>query len=198
VKNLSTAHPAIDRQDRALQERERRLGGIQLPKPATERGWVRYTIGIFDRWCGCFPGTAIDKVAPQRFTASDKAVVSVRKREHGQEGNRLTANTAETPPNSDPVVVLVMGLFPPTAMTYDRFASTNRAPAKDPFCSGLRPIDCGLAPRCGKCDKDNRGNGALPRGDLAKIPTRVEPSPPSKIFDWKRISNPRRARYFDN
>jgi hypothetical protein len=159
VENLSATDPAIDRQDRALQKRERRLRGIQIAKPAAERRWVRYATGIFDGRCGCFPGTAIDKIAPQRLTASDEAVVTVRKREHGQEGNRLAANIAEPPPNSDPVVVFVMSLFPPPAMTYDRIASTKGAPAHDSFCGGLRPIDSRLALRRSKCDKDNRGTG---------------------------------------
>jgi hypothetical protein len=89
-----------------------------------------------------------------------------------------------------------MSLFAPTAMTYDRIARTNRASANDRLRGGLRPIGSGLARRRGKCDKDNRGNGALFGGDLAEIPTQAEPSPPSKISDWKRISNPRKARYF--
>ena len=83
----------------------------------------------------------------------------VRKREHGQEGNRLPANTAEPPPNSDPVVAFVMSLFAATAMTYDRIARTNGAPANDTFCGGLRPVGSLLALHRGKCDKDNRGNG---------------------------------------
>ena len=140
---------------------------------------------------GGFPAITIDKVAPHRRTASDEAVVSVRKREHGQEGNCLTANTAEPPPNSDPVVVLVMSLFAPTAMTYDRIARTNGAPAIDSFCGRLRPIDLRLALSRGKCDKDNRGNGGSARGDLGEIATRAEPSSPSKNLRLeKNIESP--------
>ena len=159
VENLSTTDPAIDGQDRALQKRERGLRGIQIPKPAAERGGVRYAMGIFDGRRGCLPGTAIDKVAPQRLTTSNETVLSVRKREHGQEGDRPAANTAEPPPNSDPVVVFVMSLFAPTAMTYDRITRTNRASANDRFRGGLRPIGSRLALCRGKCNKDNRGNG---------------------------------------
>jgi hypothetical protein len=124
--------------------------------------------------------------------------VRVREREHGQEGNRLAANIAEPPPNPDPVMVFVVSLFAATAMTHDRIARTNGAPANDTFCGGLRPIGFRLALRGGKWDKDNRGNVGPAGGARAEIATRAEPSPPSKIFDWKRISNPRHASYFDS
>lgn len=93
------------------------------------------------------------------------------------------------PADSDPIVLFVMSLFPATAVTDDRIASANGAPANDTVCGALRPIDFRLALRRGKCDKDNHGHGALPGDDLAEIATRAEPSPLSKIFDWKRISN---------
>jgi hypothetical protein len=128
-------------------------------------------MGIFYRWRGHFPGTALDKVAPQRLAASDEAVMSVRKGEHGQEGNRLATNIAEPTPNPNPVVVFVMSLFLAAAMTYDRIATTNGAPARDAFCAGLRPIGFRLALRRAKCDKDNRGNGGSAWDDLAEIVT---------------------------
>jgi hypothetical protein len=94
--------------------------------------------------------------------------VRVREREHGQEGNRLAANIAEPPPNPDPVMVFVVSLFAATAMTHDRIARTNGAPANDTFCGGLRPIGFRLALRGGKWDKDNRGNGGPAGGYLPR------------------------------
>ena len=149
AENLSAPDPCIDRCERASQEGIGRLRRIQIPKPAAEGGRVGYTIGILHRRRRRFPGTALDKVAPQRRTASDQAVMSVRKREHRQEGNRLAANTAPPPPNSDPVGVFVMSLFLAAAMTDDRIAPANRALAED-HGGGRRPIRFELALRRGK------------------------------------------------
>jgi len=119
AENLSVL---LDHRERASQEGIGRLRGIQLSKPAAQGGRVGYPIGILHRRRGCFPTTTLDKVAPQRLTASDEAVMRVRKRELRQEGNRLAANIAQPPPDSDPVVVFVMRLFLATAMTDDRIA----------------------------------------------------------------------------
>jgi hypothetical protein len=147
---------------------------------------------IFYRRRGHFPGTALDKVAPQRLAASDEAVMSVRKGEHGQEGNRLATNIAEPTPNPNPVVVFVMSLFVAAAMAYDRIATTNGAPARDPFCAGLRPIGFRLALRRAKCDKDNRRNGGSAWDDLAEIVTRAEPSSfPNPQLEKNSESSPR-------
>lgn len=107
-------------------------------------------MGIFHRRRRRFPATALDKVAPQRLTAGDQAVMAVRKRKYRQEGNRLTTRSADTPPNLNPIMVFVMRLFPPPAMTNDRILQANRADANDPFCASLRPIGFALALRCGK------------------------------------------------
>jgi 5S rRNA maturation endonuclease (ribonuclease M5) len=95
-------------------------------------------------------------------------------------------------------MLFVVSLFAATAMTHDRIARANGAPANDTFCGCLRPIGFRLALHGGKWDKDNRGNGGSAGGDLPRSQTRAEPSPPPKIFDWKRISNPRHASYFDS
>jgi hypothetical protein len=140
AENLSAPDPLIYRLHRAAQERKGRPRGIQSPKPAAERARIRYAMGIFHRWCRRFPGTALDKVAAQRLTAGDQAVVAVRRREGWQEGNRLAARSADTAPNLNPVMVFVMSLFPPTAMTNDRIPQANGAPANDHFCARFCPI----------------------------------------------------------
>jgi hypothetical protein len=150
AENLTAPDPLIDRLDRASQEREGRSRAIQSPKPATKRGRIGHAMGIFHERCRRFPGTALHKVAPQRFTAGYQAIVAVSRREHWQEGKRLAARSADTAPNLNPVMLFVMSLFPPTAMTHDRIPQANGALAKDPFCASLRPIGFELALRRGK------------------------------------------------
>jgi hypothetical protein len=150
AENLSALDTSIHCQDCASQEREGRQRGIQSLKPAAEGGTIRHAIRIFHRRRRCFPGTAFDKVAPQRLTAGDQAVMRVGKRKHGQEGNRLFARSADTAPNRDPVMVFVMGLLPPTAMTNDRILRAYRTPANDCIRARLRPIGFKFALRRGK------------------------------------------------
>jgi hypothetical protein len=148
--NLSAPNTLIQRQDFASQEREGRQRGIQSLKPTAEGGTIRHAIGIFHRRSRRFPGTAFDKVAPQRLTAGDQAVMRVGKRKHGQEGNSLLARSADTAPNRDPVMVFVMSLLSSAAMTNDRIPRAQRAPANYCIRASLRPIDLQLALRRGK------------------------------------------------
>ena len=120
MENLSAPDTLIERQDCAPQEREGRSRGIQNLKPAAKGGRIRHAIGIFYRRRRRFQGTAFDKVAPQRLTAGDQAVMGVRQRKHRQEGNRIFAGSADTAPNRDPVMVFVMSLLLPAAMPNDR------------------------------------------------------------------------------
>jgi hypothetical protein len=89
--------------------------------------------------------------------------MGVGQRKHRQEGNRIFARSADTAPNRDPVMVFVMSLLLPAAMPNDRILRANRTPANDYFRASLRPIGLQLALSRGKCDKDNRANGALPQ-----------------------------------
>jgi hypothetical protein len=150
AENLSAADTLIQRQDCASQEREGRQRGIQSLKPTAEGGTIRHAIRILHRRRRRFPGTAVDKVAPQRLTAGDQAVMRVGKRKHGQEGNRLFARAADTAPNRDPVMVFVMGLLPPTAMANDRILRAYRTPANDCIRASFRPIGFQFALRRGK------------------------------------------------
>ncbi len=150
TENLSAPDPLIERLDGASQQREGRPRGIQRPKPAAEGGRIRHAMGIFHRRCRRFPGTAFDKVAPQRLTAGDQAVMAVGKRKHGQEGNRLLARSADTATNRNPVMLFIMSLFLAAAMTNDRILRANWTPANDYFCASLGSIGFPLALRRGK------------------------------------------------
>jgi hypothetical protein len=150
MENLPAPNRLLQRLDGAPQERKCRPRGIQRPKPAAEGGRICYAMGIFHRRRRHLPATALNKIAPQRLTAGDQAVMAVWKRKYRQEGNRLTTRSADTAPNLNPIMVFVMRLFPPTAMTNDRILQANRAPANHPFCASLRPISFQLALRRGK------------------------------------------------
>jgi hypothetical protein len=190
AENLSALNPSIERLECTSQEREGRLGGIQNLKPAAEGGRICHPMGIFHWWCRRFPGTAFDKVAPQRLTAGDQTVMAVGKRKHGQEGNRLLARSADTAPNGDPVMVFVVSLLLPAAMPNDRILRANWAPAKDYFCARFRPIGIQLALRRGKWDKDNRANGLCPGyREPSQGLTQGGAFAPFKNLSWKRISN---------
>jgi hypothetical protein len=147
--NLPAPDPLIDYLYRPAQEGKGRPRGIQSPKPAMEGGRSRHTMGIFHRRRRRFPGTALHKVEPQRGTAGDQAVMGIGERKHGQEGDRLTASSAEAAPNFNPIMVFIMGLFAPTAMADDRIARANRATTNNYFCSSLRPIGSPLIVRAG-------------------------------------------------
>ena len=140
AENLSAPDTLIQRQDYASQEREGRQRGIQSLKPTPEGGTIRHAIRIFHRRRRRFPATAFDKVAPQRLTAGHQAVMRVGKRKLGQESNGLFARSADTAPNRDPVMVFVMSLLPPTAMTNDRILEAYRTPANDSVRAKFRPI----------------------------------------------------------
>jgi hypothetical protein len=150
VKKRSVADPLMDCLDRTSQEGEGRPRGIQIPKPAAEGGRSRHTIGIFYRRGRRFPGTALDKVAPQRRTAGDQAVVAIGEGEGRQEGNGLAARSADAAPNLNPVMVFVMSLFAAATMTNDRILQANRAAAKNYFCGSIRPSSFQIAMHRGK------------------------------------------------
>ena len=66
--------------------------------------------------------------------------MAVGRREGRQEGERLAAQVAKAAANADPIMVFIMSLFAPAAMTDDGILQTNRAVAKDDFLCRLGPI----------------------------------------------------------
>ena len=119
AEDFTAPDPSVDRCERASQDKVERLRGIQIPKPAAERGRVGHAIGILHRRCRRFPGTALHKIAPQRLAAGDQAVMRVRERKQRQEGDRLPARLADTSPDLNPVVVFIMSLFAAATMAND-------------------------------------------------------------------------------
>jgi len=97
----------------------------------------------------------------QGLTASQQAVVRVRERKQGQEGEGLPAIGAATAPDPDPVVILIVGLLAAASVADDRIAFTNRASPQDDLIAVSGPVGFELVRRSGKWDKKNRRSWAL-------------------------------------
>ena len=86
-------------------------------------------MGIFERRRGVFPRASLHKTPPQRRAARDQTVVGVRQGESGQETKDYAAQRAQTTTIPNPIVTLIMGLFPSPAMADDRIERAERTPA---------------------------------------------------------------------
>lgn len=148
MENSPALEPLAHRMDRALQKGKRGPRGIQIEKPAAERGGVGHALGIFDRGRRCFQRTAFQEATPQRLAASDQAVVGVREREGRQEGEGLVARFATAAPHPNPIVIMVMSLLGAAAVANDRMAQTKWALLRD--TPRLSPIDLEIVLRVRK------------------------------------------------
>jgi hypothetical protein len=185
----------------AAQERKRRPRAIETLEPSPQSGWISNAIWIFHFGrCG-FPGVTFQQIPSQRLTAGDEAVMAVRRRERGQEGEGFRAQITAAAADLNPVVIFVVCLFPPAPMADNRFAQTHRAQAKNRPSARVCPVGFEVALRSRKCDKQYRDRGApLVTLTLPGFRTRRRgPSPPEEDPNWKRISrlpaeHPRPAR----
>jgi hypothetical protein len=103
-----------------------------------------------------FPRTMVQKVSSQRLTAGDQTVVGVGQGENGKESEGCFASRAAAAASVNPVVTLVMSLFPPSAVADDRIAQTLRTEANDLFPTSRRPVKVWVAIVPRKWDKENR------------------------------------------
>ncbi len=113
------------------QKRKPRLREIQTSKPPPQGGGISQPLGIFNSGRRSFPATTFHKVAPKRLATGDQTVVAIGQREGRQKGEGLPAHIAVAAPNRNPVMVFVVSLFAPAAVTDDGIAQTNRALTKD-------------------------------------------------------------------
>ena len=141
MEKLTGIQRLTDSAHRGTQKRKWRPRGIQTAEPSAQGGRIGHTPGSFGLGRRGFPVATLHKVAPQRLTAGDEAVVGIGWGERRQERERLAAQIAEAAPNGNPVMLFVMRLFAPAAMPDDRIAQTNRAVAKDRTSTGFDPID---------------------------------------------------------
>jgi hypothetical protein len=114
-------------------------------EPAAQGGRIRNSIRIFEiRHCA-FPRTLVQKLSSQRLTAGDQTVMGVGWGENGKESESCIAPRAQTATNRNPVVTLVMSLFPPSAMPDDRIAQTLRTEANDRLGTSRCPVQVWVA-----------------------------------------------------
>ena len=122
------------------QKRKRRLREVQTAKPSAQGGGIGHPLRILDSGRRSFPATTFHKVTSKRLATGDQAVVAIGQREKRQKGERLPAQIAEAAPNRNPVMIFVVSLFAPAAMTDDGIAYTNRALTKDRPTISIDPI----------------------------------------------------------
>jgi hypothetical protein len=131
MKKFACLQRLSNRVHGGAQKRKPRPREIQTSKPPAQGGGISQPLGIFDSGRRSFPATTFHKVAPKRLATGDQAVVAIGQREGRQKGERLPAHIAVAAPNRNPVMVFVVSLFAPAAVTDDGIAQTNRALTKD-------------------------------------------------------------------
>lgn len=105
------------------------MRNIQSTRPAANRGCIRHTISVLQLRQSLLPRTALGKSMLQRLTPGQQTVMCVRKRKHRKKSEGRFAVRAAATPDPDPVVILVMCLFPPPSVTHDRIQSAKRTSA---------------------------------------------------------------------
>jgi hypothetical protein len=163
------------------QEGGRQLGNVQAVGPTAERGRIGDTIGVFERGCGRLPGAVLFKAPLQGLSASQQAVVGVRERKRGQEGEGLPANGATTATDPDPIVMFIMRLLAAASMADDRIAFAVRTSSQDDLLAVFGPVRFELVRRGGKWDKEDRSSlGLLPGHGPVKISAGSGAPPPEE------------------
>jgi hypothetical protein len=92
----------------------------------------------------------------------------VGERKRRQEGESRATTITNAAPDLNPVMMFIVSLLAPAAVTNDRVAITNRASSQydgGPFCG---PGSFRVALPIGKWDKENRSNGGSAR--VATLP----------------------------
>src|ERR1035441_7428817 len=160
-EDLGFVEPRIYGPHRPVQARKRRQRGGQTPEPPAQGGGISYAIGVFDRGRRGLPATALDKVAPHRVAAGNEAVLCVRWRELREKGEGLVARSANATPNQNPIVLLIVSLFAPAAMSDNGVMFTNGAPTHDYVTRNNGPIAFNFARLRRQWDKKNRSQRGL-------------------------------------
>lgn len=149
---------------------------VQAASPAAEGGGMGHPIGILEGGCGVFPRETLGKMQTQCFTARQEAVMRIREGEARKESKGLLADLTLAAADTNPVMILIVGLFAPTAVADDRVTVANRAMSQDKFGADGSPIRFELANRVGKWDNENREPGRFGHGVSLDAPGAEPPS----------------------
>jgi len=95
--------------------------------PTPQRRWIWASVGVFALRNGLFPSGATTATQFPSLSPASQAVLAVRRRPSGKDGEGFATRTAEATPYPDPVVVFVVGLLTPLAVADDGVASAARA-----------------------------------------------------------------------
>src|SRR4051812_19770871 len=104
----------------------------QLPGPTAHRGRVRQSVWFFGSWNRFFPVTYFVQRFPGLLSAM-QAVVRVRRRPGGQNGESLPARPAPSTTNPDPIMLLIVRLLAPSAVTDNRLTAAYRTTSRQPM-----------------------------------------------------------------
>src|SRR4051794_7952399 len=107
------------------------LGTVQAARPAPDRGSIGQAICVLELGNCLFPRAVIYKALPQCLAARQQTEVRVGERKQRKKSEGRPAPSAAAPANPDPVVMLIVCLLAPAAVTNDRSLLTNRASAQD-------------------------------------------------------------------
>jgi hypothetical protein len=140
------------------------FGVVQADRPTSERGGIGHPIGVLQRGCRLFPRAVLVPTSPQRLAASQQAVVGVRQREQGKQGEGLSTTLAKATPDPNPVVMFIVRLLAPTSVTDDGIAFANRTSPQQDVLAVASPIGFDLVWQGRKWDKKNRSSWGLPPG----------------------------------
>ncbi len=129
---------------------------VQADRPTSERGGIGHPVGVLQRGCRPFPRAVLVQTSPQRLAASQQAVVGVRQREQGKQGEGLSTTLAKAASDPNPVVVFIVRLLAPTTVTDDGIAFANRTSPQQDLLAIACPIGFDLVWWDRKWDKENR------------------------------------------
>ena len=146
-------------------------------RPTSGGGWRDgHPIGVLQRRRRIFPRAVLHKVSPERLTPSQQAVVGVRQREQGKQGEGLSTALAKAASDPNPVVMFIVCLLATATVTDDGITFAKRASPQHDLLAAVSPIGFELVRRGAKWDKENRGSrGLCPGVDPPRSEPEAEP-----------------------
>jgi hypothetical protein len=126
---MTADKPVTHTSDGLSKKADCRLGRVHAARPAPNCGRIRQPVRVFQLGRCLLPRTVLRNASPQCLAARQQTEMRVRKREQRKEGKGRPAIGAAAAVDPNPVVVLVMGLLAPPAVTNDRIPITNWASA---------------------------------------------------------------------
>jgi hypothetical protein len=194
IDGIAVCQPVSHAGERLAEKGKCRLGTVQAVAPAAKCGRIGYTVRVFERRRGLFPGAVFHKAPPQCLTARQQTVVRVRERKQREEGEGPLATGAATTTNANPVVVFIVRLLAAASVADDRIDFTSGASPQNNLGAAGGPICFEVVRQDEKWDKQNRTSLELCHGvDLPRSEPEAELLPPDGKAQLKE-NNPSRLQ----